>query len=55
MTATADTLNSYGKLFSDEMEETYSRISGDLEAARLIENTEEKKKVNSDVPTDEKP
>ena len=55
MTATADTLNSYGKLFSDEMEETYSRISGDLEAARLIEDAEEKKKVNSDVPTDEKP
>lgn len=55
MTATADTLNSYGKLFSDEMEETYSRISGDLEAARLIENAEEKKKVNLDVPTDEKP
>lgn len=55
MTATADTLNSYGKLFSDEMEETYSRISGDLEDARLIENAEEKKEVNSDVPTDEKP
>ena len=55
MTATADTLNSYGKLFSDEMEETYSRISGNLEAARLIENAEEKKKVNSDVPTDENP
>lgn len=55
MTATADTLNSYGKLFSDEMEETYSRISGDLEDARLIENAEEKKEVNLDVPTDEKP
>ena len=37
------------------MEETYSRISGNLEAARLIENAEEKKKVNSDVPTDENP
>lgn len=55
MTATADTLNSYGKLFSDEMEETYSRISEDLEAAWLIENAEEKKEVYSDVPTDEKP
>ena len=48
MTATADTLNSYGKLFSDEMEETYSKISEDLEAAWLIENAEEKKEVNSD-------
>lgn len=56
ITATADALNSYGKLFSDGMKEGHSRILDDLEPVRLIENNEEEKKEeDSDVHTDENP